>query len=139
MNDQRQDPVPQTTPPSFAEFAAAMKAMQPAPQMESGIAKHIQTIVVAAALGIGGFVLTGLNSVQTSLATIVQTTTDMQRTVDQISRRQDEESKAMSDVQTTMASVTQRVNSLERRADVQASRTHVIELAIHIPPTPDPQ
>lgn len=129
-------PVPAT--PSFADIAAAMKVLQ-TPAQETGIGRHIQTIVVAAALGIGGFVLTSLNSVQTSLATIVQTTTDMQHTVDQISRRQDEASAAMGNMQTTMASTVQRVNSLERRADIQSSRTHVIELAVHIPPAPEQQ
>lgn len=60
----------QQNQPSFAELAAALKSLQqPVPVPEkAGLERHVTTIIVAASLGIGAWVLSGLNGVQTTLS-----------------------------------------------------------------------
>lgn len=97
--------------PSFAELAAALKALQqPEPQ---GINKHVTTIIVAASLGIGAWVLSGLNSVQTTLSRVDATMTTVQSTVQDTSRRVDTLTSGQADIKAQQAILDQRVTALE--------------------------
>lgn len=111
-----QGPVQQNTP-SFAELAAALKSLQqPLPPPEKGgLEKHVTTIIVAACLGIGAWVLSGLNSVQTTLSRVDATMTTVQSTVQDTSRRVDALTTGMADVKAQQAVLSQRVEALEKR------------------------
>lgn len=98
--------------PSFAELAAALKALQqPEPQ---GMNKHVTTIVVAASLGIGAWVLSGLNSVQTTLSRVDATMTTVQSTVQDTSRRVDVLTQGQADVRSKQEVLDQRIAALEK-------------------------
>lgn len=105
-------------PPSFAELAAALKVLQPAPE-RAGVEKHITTLIVAATLGIGAWVLSGLNSVQTTLSRVDATMTTVQSTVQDTSRRVDTLSTGMAETKAQQAVINQRVEALEKRANLQ--------------------
>lgn len=103
--------------PSFAELAAALKSLQqPVPVPEkAGLEKHVTTLIIAATLGIGAWVLSGLNSVQTTLSRVDATMTTVQTTVQDTSRRVDTLTTGMADVKASQAMLEQRVEALEKR------------------------
>lgn len=109
-------PVQQNTP-SFAELAAALKSLQqPVPVAEKpGLERHITTIIVAASLGIGAWVLSGLNSVQTTLSRVDATMTAVQTTVQDTSRRVDALTSGQAEAKAQQAILASRVDALEKR------------------------
>jgi len=97
--------------PSFAELAAALKALQtPEPQ---GFGRHVGTIVVAAALGIGAWVLSGMNQVQVTLVRIDSTVTAMSSTVKDTSQKMDGMTGQIADLKANQALEDQRIKALE--------------------------
>lgn len=102
---------------SFAELAAALKLVQRDPMPEPSLNRHIATIVVGATLAIAVWVVSSLNTVQTTLGRVSVTvestnklTETMQRDIRTIGDRQ-------SEMQTQAAEVRQRVEALERVRD----------------------
>lgn len=99
--------------PSIAEIAAAFKVLhQPEPQ---GFGKHVTAVVVAAAIGIGAWVLSGLNSVQTTLSRVDATMTTIQTTTQDTSRRVDALTADNANAKAERAALEQRIKALENR------------------------
>lgn len=101
-----------SSPPTFAELATALRSLSTPPS--DGLNKHVATIVVAATLAIGAWVVSGLSNVQATLGSVQvtvdatkKTTEDMQRDIKSISDQQ-------SDMKADQAKLEQRVENLER-------------------------
>lgn len=113
----------QAPPPSFADIAAAMKVLQPTPPPEpSGLQKHISGIMVALILGLGAWLMTGLNSMQASMAQVVATVATIQKQVDAMAQRTESGSASMSELRTSVARIEQRVTQDEQRLNVLEGR-----------------
>ncbi len=98
--------------PSFGEWTAALQSLRPAePQ---GLNKHISTIVVAAALGIGAWLLSGVNSVQNTLVRVSTTLEAVKESTTAVSVRVEALSVQQTAIQQSQASLEQRVVALER-------------------------
>ncbi len=100
-------------PASFAEMVAALKTLNtPAPD---GIGKHIATIVVAAILGLGVYVVSGVSGMQSSIATIQATTTQSKTTLDTMQTDIKELGTQQNDLRTQVAKLEQRMTALENQ------------------------
>lgn len=100
---------------TFVEFAAAMKALQTPPPEKGSVEKHITTIIVAASLGIGAWVLTSLNGVQQTLSRVDATMTTVQQTVNDTSRRVDALTSSQAQLQAEYSVIESRLQAVEKR------------------------
>lgn len=97
--------------PSFAELIAALKALQPSEP--SGISKHISTIIVAAAVGIGAWLLTGLSNVQSTLGSVATSIEAVQISVGKIEKQNETLANQQAAMEIQQAKLEQRVTALE--------------------------
>lgn len=100
--------------PSFADIAAAMKVLQQ-PEPREPLGKHVTTIIIAATIGLGAWVMNGLNTMQTTVTQVATTVSAMQRTIDDMSRRTDTGAATTQSISTTVARLDQRVSQVEQK------------------------
>lgn len=106
--------------PSLAEIAAAMKVLKDDPP--NSIARHVPTLLVALVIGIGAWLMTSMNSMQTSMTQVVTTVAAIQKQVDQMSQRSDAGAQNQVTVQTAVARLEQRVSQNESRLNAMDGR-----------------
>lgn len=111
---QSSDHIPAPVPPSFAEVVAALKTLNPPPAPE-GISKHVATLVIATILGLGVYVVSGVSSMQSSIATIQATTSQSKTTLDSVQQDVKDLGQQQSDMKTQQAKLEARVTALENR------------------------
>ena len=97
--------------PSFAELIAALKALQPSEP--TGISKHLSTIIVAAAVGIGAWLLTGLSNVQSTLGSVATSIEAVQLSVSKIEKQNETLATQQANMNIQQAKLEQRVTALE--------------------------
>lgn len=110
---QQQSPAPA---PTFAEMAAALAALnhpQPHPDKDN-LGKHIAAIVVASAIAIGIYVVSGVNGMQQTMSGVKVTVDQSAKTLDQMQRDVKSLSDQQGDLKTQMAELKQRVENLEK-------------------------
>jgi len=90
-----------------------MKSLE-RPTEPQGMSKHIATIVVAATLAMGAWVLSSLNNVQTTLARIDATVTSVQQTSQDTSHRVDTMATIQATQSSDIAMLKQRITTLEQ-------------------------
>lgn len=100
-------------PPSLAEIITAMQVLKPAEP--KGVEKHVPFIVCALIIGLGGWLMTGLNAMQTSVTQVATTVGAIQRQVDDMVRRNDNGNQTQAAMQTSVARLEQRVSQNEQR------------------------
>lgn len=97
--------------PSFAELIAALKALQP--NEPTGLSKHVSTIIVAAAVGIGAWLLTGLSDVQSTLGSVATSIDAVQTSVGKIEKQNELLASQQAAANIQQAKLEQRVTALE--------------------------
>lgn len=100
--------------PSLADIAAAMKVLQPEPKKGS-IEANIATIMTAAVIGIGAWLLTGLSSMQTTVTQVSATVVGMSKVVDQMAADIKAGDSTQSQIKQDVARLQQRVDQNEQR------------------------
>jgi outer membrane murein-binding lipoprotein Lpp len=102
--------------PSLADIAAAMKVLQPEPK-RTILESNVSTIIVAGILGLAGWLLMGLNSMQQAVGQMSVTVATMSKQIESIAQ----DAKAGDGQQTQMkenvARLDQRVTALEGRGN----------------------
>jgi outer membrane murein-binding lipoprotein Lpp len=107
--------------PSLADIAAAMKVLQPEPK-KSAFEANLSTIITAAFLGLAGWLLLGLNSMQQTVTQVSATVAAMSKTIDQMAQDAKAGDSTQSDMKEKVARLDQRVSALEGRGDDGTAR-----------------
>lgn len=102
--------------PSLADIAAAMKVLQPEAK-KSPLEANIATIATAAFLGIAGWLLLGLNSMQQTVTQVSATVAQMSKQIDTMAQDAKDDAGAQSQMKQDVARLDQRVSALEGRGD----------------------
>lgn len=101
--------------PTFDELVVALKSLEKGSSGESQLSRHVSTVIIAAILGIGAWMITGMNTVQNTLASVHVTIDANAKSLDEIRG----DIRAISDQQSAMraeqAEIKQRVQNLEGR------------------------
>jgi len=97
--------------PSFAELITALKALQP--NEPTGISKHLSTIIVAATVGIGAWLMTGLSDVQSTLGSVATSIDAVQLSVSKIEKQNETLATAQANMNIQQAKIEARVTALE--------------------------
>ena len=114
-------------PPCLAELAAALAAARlPAGDGQS-LSKGVQTIIVAAALGIGAWVMSSINAVQTTLAGVSTTVQSIQKAIGDIQTAQGSATAAIGDLKAQNAQLVQRVATLESASQRMSDRIGIVD------------
>lgn len=114
-------------PPGLGELAAALAALRPASNEAQSLSKGVQTIIVAAALGIGAWVMSSINAVQTTLAGVSTTVQSIQKAIGDIQTAQGSATVAIGDMKAQNAQLVQRVTTLETGAQRMNDRMRIVE------------
>jgi TolA-binding protein len=113
--------------PSLGELAAALAALRPPANDGHSLSKGVQTIIVAAALGIGAWVMSSINAVQTTLAGVSTTVQSIQKAVGDVQTAQGSATAAIGDMKAQNAQLVQRVATLETTSQRMSDRMRIAE------------
>lgn len=102
--------------PSLADIAAAMKVLQP--EARKGMLEaNVSTVLTAAVIGLGGWLMLGLNSMQQTVTQVSATVAAMSKTIDQMAQDAKAGDTTQSDMKEKVARLDQRVSALEGRGN----------------------
>lgn len=100
--------------PSLADIAAAMKVLRDEPK-RGGFEANMSTVITAAFIGLAGWLLLGLNSMQQSVTQVSATVAVMSKTIDQMASDARAGDSTQSDMKEKVARLDQRVTQNEQR------------------------
>lgn len=111
----------------LGELAAALAALRPPPAEAQSLSKAVQTIIVAAALGIGAWVMSSINAVQATLAGVSTTVQSIQKAIGDVQTAQLGATAAIGDMKAQNAQLVQRVATLETASQRMNDRMRIVE------------
>lgn len=102
--------------PSLADIAAAMKVLQPEPK-RTVLENNVSMILGAGVLGLAGWLLMGLNSMQQTVTQVSATVVQMSKQIDQMAQDAKAGDSSQSQIKQDVARLDQRVTALEGRGN----------------------
>lgn len=102
--------------PSLADIAAAIKVLQPEPK-RAVLENNISVIIVAGILGLAGWLLMGLNSMQQAVGQMSVTVATMSKQIESIAQDAKAGNSDQTHVKEDVARLDQRVSALEGRGN----------------------
>ena len=119
----------QEKPPSMNDILTALSVFQRSqPQQEqNGIAKHLNTIIVAAVIGIGGWMMTGMNSLQNTVSIVATNVAAIQKTINDMQGSQTAVTARQADMQAVQARQDARLSQVEQSQQRMGERIRIVE------------
>ena len=113
-------------PPSMNDILTALSIVRPQGDA-SGITKHLPTIIVAATIGIGGWTMSGITSMQQLLTQVSTNVTAMQKTINDMQTAQGAAASRVADMQATQARQDARISAIEGSTQRLSERMRIVE------------
>lgn len=98
--------------PTFDELVVALKSLD---RPESSISKHLSTIIVTSALGLGAWMISSMSTVQTTLSSVRVTVDNSAKSLEDLRGEIRSVANQQSDMRAEQAELKQRVIILEKR------------------------
>ena len=113
--------------PLLDDLVALLAALRPAGPDAQSLSKGVQTLIVAAALGIGAWVMSSINAVQATLAGVSTTVQSIQKAIGDVQTAQGSAAAAIADMLAQNAQLVQRVTTLEAGSQRMSDRIRIVE------------